>query len=839
MNFTHAINNQSFTFFHLYDQYVNENNAEEKRNIRGYRDNATKAYVNHFLGDNQIFTDFLNYTFHSLNGSLLSEINKELIVNNHKPLYDAENVDFLFKGGNIMNKYFSIYEAAVRRHIVIDNEFTDIKKNFAISDIDYGVHIENVRYDRYVIICNYAIRILARTLDEITNLYDLLYLNRNDDAAKQRLITSIPREFHIVDNDQIYNYYLYENSKILLNGLKGFILDIEIKNYQHRERNIFDAIINEININLANLSVYEIILYINIFQCFGYIQYIKGINIIVNIDNILHTLKDMLTIKINIKRNKVIMRNQYNDVNILNYIQNICDLLNEKNADGSYKEIDFFRYEKKNDDLFGVKILSPLVPGDIEINNRKNIIISSQNSIIDMIGLQNLNPNKYHYVSLNNTIHVKKNNNNDIEFYLLRSKFNTIIKKDKILKRKINKDGTYANSNVNLNIPSEFIDISIAGYNDTTDKMMKTVHLIGNNYLNFNNNIIKVYNLEEIIYDLEIVLFSQNYFVPWINQKYDKRIIRMIFFIILNSLVKDAGRMADEFQRIDKIISLINQIKINIETGNIAYIDVIDNFINIQNSPRPYLNYLKYLIDNNSYELYIRKEYDKYSYLLKSIIINYILLTQYNNNRIFEFISKMRKYYSYTNLDMTQHGHGRGHYINNFSQNYLNMIRTLNKEFIRFRGLDITGISRLISGGKKRDIDTYPIQKINSPLLEIPLYKGKTEKYEKKINSPLLEIPFYKGKTEKYEQKIKEEKKQQFLNNIIRITDITENTREIFFNTESPFILIQSKKIYTEPSQNYNNNFINIDKIDTDMKNDKEEYDNNYNDYDDVEEIFD
>jgi hypothetical protein len=54
-----------------------------------------------------------------------------------------------------------------------------------------------------------------------------------------------------------------------------------------------------------------------------------------------------------------------------------------------------------------------------------------------------------------------------------------------------------------------------------------------------------------------------------------------------------------------------------------------------------------------------------------------------------------------------------------------------------------------------------------------------------------------------------------------------------------PFILIQSKKIYTEPSQNYNNNFINIDKIDPDMKNDKEEYDNNYNDCDDVAEFFD
>jgi hypothetical protein len=804
--FVNKMNKKTFSFFHKFDQYVDETKAEETRNIRGYRDNSTKSYVESFLRTETVFVNFLDFTFHSLNSSLLTEVNEILISSGKKPLHDDEHVDFLFKGGNIMNKYFYIFENDVRRTIN-DGEFDRIKKNFAISDVDYGVHIDNVNYDRYVIICDCVIKILSKKLDEITELYDFLFENRNNGEVKN----TKKKTYFLGTNttEDIHDVRLYENCELFLIELKKYVVNIEFENYENNvnNQNLITRIINEIiDDNLYNLSIYEIILYTNIFQTLQYIFNTKGDVVSLSPENMtinINRLKRGLENKIIIKRNKIIDNNQYINDNIIDeYKQKICQYLNEKDDANNYKEIDKFRFEKKNDEIVGVKILNELQLGDIEIKKRKNIIISSQNSIPDIRSIYNSNPEKYHYISFNNTISVKKNNGVTVEFYLLRSKFNTTINGEKILKKKIRKDGVSLpedESNTDLNIPSEFIDISITGFEDSTGKMMKNENLMGSNYLRFGdtstNTIIKVYNLEEIAYDLEIVLFAQNYFVPWINQKYDKRIMRLVFFIILNYLIKEDVTRGEAFRKINDIINLIGAIKVNLENNDRNYLNDIDKFININSHP-PHLNYVKYMIDNNSYELYIKGEYSLFNYLLKSIITNYVLLTQYTEDKqIFNFINNMRKQYSFS--EITRTGTGINSYISEFKRNYKKMIDNLHAEFSRFINLRVRR-DTIVMGGEKQK------QRNKSGLANNENYfQIKAIKYQEKIEN-------FK---EKFETK-----------------QITNNRREIIFSPNFSLIEVKLPKYIETRKKPHKNEFI--------IEDDYIEYDNNFDKYDVYDNIL-
>jgi len=177
------------------------------------------------------------------------------------------------------------------------------------------------------------------------------------------------------------------------------------------------------------------------------------------------------------------------------------------------------------------------------IINRSDYILKNIGNIrYNQFITQNNNSNM-HYITINSSINSLIGESHFVQFYLYRIKLNVTLSHIINVDRNNNKEVS------NLNIPSEFIDISIPKFNDLClAKFRKKIYnggLINNFFskLSFNNGTKKnilIYNIHYLIEDLNIVLFGQNSSIPWIDPKYDKRIKRLILlsfiFFIKNSL---------------------------------------------------------------------------------------------------------------------------------------------------------------------------------------------------------------------------------------------------------------------------------------------------------------
>ena len=162
---------------------------------------------------------------------------------------------------------------------------------------------------------------------------------------------------------------------------------------------------------------------------------------------------------------------------------------------------------------------------------RENIKITSVQDVILITDIYNdiMYSNKkiynYHYITFVSSIYdtIRKY---IINFDLLRSKINFTLNNITIIKY----GQPYHNKKIN--IPSEFIDISFANYNDTNnrvssnyEKLYFDINLGTNVQYNFQ---IVTYDLDYFIYDLEAILFQQNRY-PWLDNKYAKRLKRLFF----------------------------------------------------------------------------------------------------------------------------------------------------------------------------------------------------------------------------------------------------------------------------------------------------------------------
>ena len=141
----------------------------------------------------------------------------------------------------------------------------------------------------------------------------------------------------------------------------------------------------------------------------------------------------------------------------------------------------------------------------------------------------NSKSSNYHYMYQNSIIKKVKNNYSSVvDFDLLRIKFNLKMK---------------SNSNKDLNIPSEFIDISICGYDDTsltqfrnhTDDALALFRINGDMY----NLECLGYSTNFMVHDLTHVLYAQNLFTPWTDLKYTKRIYRLTCLELLDANAKN------------------------------------------------------------------------------------------------------------------------------------------------------------------------------------------------------------------------------------------------------------------------------------------------------------
>jgi hypothetical protein len=154
--------------------------------------------------------------------------------------------------------------------------------------------------------------------------------------------------------------------------------------------------------------------------------------------------------------------------------------------------------------------------------------------------------NNYHYIYQNSIIKKSRNMNSAIvDFDLLRIKYNFEVNFD------VTNNNTEPKNNI-FKIPSEFIDISICGYDDTSLFNFRkdpehALQIYNIDYINGENNYTLEcygYSIDFTMHDLTYVLYTQNIFTPWIDGKYEKRLYRLTCLELLFRVI--TGRL-DEY----------------------------------------------------------------------------------------------------------------------------------------------------------------------------------------------------------------------------------------------------------------------------------------------------
>lgn len=223
----------------------------------------------------------------------------------------------------------------------------------------------------------------------------------------------------------------------------------------------------------------------------------------------------------------------------------------------------------------------------------KLIMLKNKNNPKSDVLIYSMDSNKnVYYNSLNLSLAWRDFFGNLIKFGLLRTKINFLI-------------------NDKLNVPGELIDVSIPHKNDFEMEELNSTKKF-NEYMK--KNIEKVYDQENdikyyiinthfIVKDLYKILFITNLF-PWDDEKYEKRLARLIYFIFLD---------------------LLDNKPISIKS-----LETIKNFFKI---------YLKQLNEFNFYDT----GYESADKISKKII-KYHLLDNFDKIKFDKFIENFKKY---------------------------------------------------------------------------------------------------------------------------------------------------------------------------------------------------
>jgi hypothetical protein len=217
---------------------------------------------------------------------------------------------------------------------------------------------------------------------------------------------------------------------------------------------------------------------------------------------------------------------------------------------------------------------------DISINSTKNFIIIAD--IEKDTKSDEEKDDNYHYVSFTSNIS-NKSNTSIMGFDLLRSKLN--FKLNNVLFYKYG----VVDIKKEINIPSEFIDISFSDYNDelyeSSFKYKKIPFKLSNPY-DFE---IKTYQINYFVHDLQAILFNYNVY-PWLDNKYSKRLKRLFFLYTISS---------DTFEKQKKLGYLL---KIYI-ISSLMYNDIINNIDNICSDDKLIIDSILTYNDDEFYNL--------------------------------------------------------------------------------------------------------------------------------------------------------------------------------------------------------------------------------------------
>lgn len=572
------------------DTYITD--PSNDTNVRIFRDLVTDIYTKTFFEDKRNLYTLLDYTYHELYSSVIlgvgAKIHKLNNNNNYdiRPLYGSECIYLIFKGGTVMNLLFN--DAFDEKRIeqtqlnitddnitpfnydIISNTTPDgstndvsyffknyIKKNFAVSDTDYSLYIYTHNNERFSMIKKIAVESLADGFEAMTDFFDryltFILENQNEEYVYNLPHANIPN----TNNEKDHSFNLLRNLKENLSKIRTSEINNNMENLNIK---IPPWIINTNNINnCLNLhSLYNFIQHVDL------LIYINKLNpnlsnILgnVNLGNIRTIIQKRITDLIEKKKANLVNNYFYTQEKIQKFMTNLRsaydNIQNDKNANKHYFtdkiEIKKVNYnldsgvEKKIYKLQKYDNNHKYHNDDFKIVKRySTTILANNENIYDIVKIQDTDTKKHHYITYNNMISTVTPIGLISDFDLMRSKFNVTFRSNNIL----------VNGEIpikNINIPAEFIDVSIPSYYDT--KMIKFFQELEDE--DFVPSFMRIeskdmhtiqlyaYNNKQLTADIYYILFNENY-VPWLDSKYKKRIIRALVHFMLNSITYNGIR---------------------------------------------------------------------------------------------------------------------------------------------------------------------------------------------------------------------------------------------------------------------------------------------------------
>ena len=572
----------------------------------------------------------------------------------------------------------------------------DQKDNFKISDVDFSFVIFCNNEVKYRLIAQISGIIMINSLKSIKNFFNEYY--KHNVITEQNSIKNLNESISFISHDnpdnkliKLYSLRIKKFRKILndinnkkeiwnteINDIKNFYSDKYITNfifnyaYPGNESYFNDG--HEEHLNVTNLrlviEIYEYLILKNI------INKKKGI-LNEKEENILNMqIAGMEGIKLyhlNNKKIKIVQKGFYNINEINKIIETISSKYSLTNVTEEEREEAYKLYETRYENLrtfvdniktFSLERISngPLnfVPykkhfrinskNEIDIIPRSDLILRYVNnySVREVLSLESGTDN-YHYITYNNLLNSQNNIAPVISFELYRIKFN--IQLNNIIK--IN--GKLGD----LDVPSEFIDVSCSGFHDAARKHFvedshdNGLYIYKRNYEN-TSYYWNSYSLQQLFDDIFIVLFSMNTLIPWYDNKYNKRINRaLLLYLLLNiNKMKNENNIEKNMKWLKNLIWLLRLL-----------FNIYDNIItngqtNIYKSSYPYIFVSKFIINKKKGQYKnetIMRELSKY--LLNLSIINLEKLSfnssLYIDNRFkdFEYFIRFIIFYSYYMYD--------------------------------------------------------------------------------------------------------------------------------------------------------------------------------------------
>jgi hypothetical protein len=545
-------------------ELINPNYANNK--IRILSDTSTGSFTNVFLNNINDKRLFIDYVYNKINSDIKINLHNNLIKSNNLPLNGNEYVKFLFKGGNLFKTLYDNYLDSVdlqRRALKLAQiRANNYHTSFITSDNDFSLLIiadNNIRYD---IIKQVATEIIYDSLQDISAFFNNLYINK---VIRNQPTNLIP--FPLQQNNPDTLAHMTVNN-ILINRLNRAISGGKIICHElSKNKTFYKKLILDANGNLWQIvNVCSNVVYMNIGSN-GILNYINNNNA----NNILTIIREIIMIRNYIRNFRIINTNTTNmhilqlSLELLDYVFTIDNILGDKIFTiprHTYndikrkieKKINLYKLRLSRNNFYSLakfnafivdlrnqlrlitnvnlyenkngRIITYRVNNIATTGNRNLIISKSDDSIIypdnskNKIVVNNIKkPYNYHKVSANFLIY-KTHDYANINFDLLRIKFNI----------KLTNKLTVNGNRTSKNIPSEFIDISIPHYNDTTNSSTLKNYTNYTQFIEYNNVLLETYNNNYVVKDFEYIFFYQNYWTPILDGKYRKRLIRYVFF---------------------------------------------------------------------------------------------------------------------------------------------------------------------------------------------------------------------------------------------------------------------------------------------------------------------